>query len=87
MAPEVDEAFVVEGKLVLESQEGGYAFDAFLLDGKALEDLVAGHFGVARLKAADMQPDWWNSPDGASPGDRRVGRVRITIERLEGVQR
>jgi len=78
-------AFVIEGKLILESQEGGNAYDGFLLDGKPLDDLVAGHFGAARLKAADMQPDWWNSPDGASPGDRRVGRVRITIERLEGV--
>ena len=82
MAGKTGEAFVVEGKLVLESQEGGYAFDAFLLDGKALDDLVAKHFGVARLKAVEMRPDWWNSPDG-TPGDRFIGRVRITIERLE----
>ena len=82
MAGKTGEAFVIEGKLVLENQEGGNAYDGFMLDGKPLDDLVAGHFGVARLRAAEMRPDWWNSPDG-TPGDRFIGCVRITIERLE----
>ena len=59
--------FIVEGVLVLICQEGGFAYDAFRLDGVYLDDSLAEHFGVNRVMPM---------------GDRPVGRVRITVEKL-----
>ena len=82
--------FVIEGDLHLKCQEGGFASDAFVIqdpnpqqdlvtrlvetvtnqhpNGKDLDDLVAEHFGCER-----------ETPSG----DRQVGMVRITIEKIE----
>jgi hypothetical protein len=70
--------FIIQGDLLLGCQEGSYAQDGWELtvsnlDGSSsllqLDDLVARHFGVERE---------WPS------GDRRIGMVQITIERLDG---
>ena len=63
----IDKIFVVEGKLVFGCQEGGLAADAWELDDKDLDDLVAEHFGIEREQYT---------------GNRPIGRVRITIEKL-----
>ena len=86
------EPFVVEGDLWLYCQEGGFADDAFVLrdsepddlyerlanvvsnshiGSRGLDDLVAEHFGTVRQKGV---------------GNRHIGNVRITIERLEPAQ-
>jgi hypothetical protein len=82
------EPFVIEGDLWLNCQEGGLADDAFVIrerepDGFVeklastvtnlhigtigLDDAVAEHFGAERI---------------AHYGDRHIGHVRITIERI-----
>ena len=84
------EPFEIVGDLHLKCQEGGFADDAFILqdpnprqdfmtqlveaatnvhpNGRGLDDLVAEHFGCAREMPS---------------GNRHVGHVRITIERVE----
>jgi len=59
----------LKGDLWLYCQEGGFADDALVLKGEgSLDDLIAEHFGIERQMPS---------------GDRHVGWVRITIERLE----
>ena len=74
------EAFVIEGDLWLCSQEGGNAADAFEIDDKDLDDIVAGHFGAVRKYAS--RDDWFERAKWVHNGDRHIGKVRITIERL-----
>ena len=84
------EPFEIVGDLHLECQEGGFASDAFVIqnpnpnqdfptqlvetitnyhpNGRELDDLVAEHFDCEREMPS---------------GDRHVGMVRITIERIE----
>ena len=83
------ESFEIVGDLCLKCQEGGFADDAFVLmnpqpyhpmtrlveivtnlhpNAKGLDDLVAEHFDCEREMPS---------------GDRHIGAVRITIERIE----
>jgi len=84
------EPFEIEGDLHLECQEGSFASDAFILQdevpeqnfviqlvsaatnmhpfGRELDDLVAEHFGCDQEKRS---------------GNRHIGMVRITIEKIE----
>ena len=68
--------FIAEGTLWLYSQEGGYAADGWeLRDGDERDELavtVREHFGAKRLKYPDERA-----------GDVPMGRVRITIERID----
>ena len=79
----MSEAFVIEGNLWLCSQEGGFAADAFEVDDKDLDDIVADHFGAARkgLPANAYARENWGVK-WEHVGDRHIGNVRITIERL-----
>lgn len=66
--------FEIEGHLLLAWQEGDFAQDAFFLGpmrpdyNVPLDDAIAEFFDVERDHGT---------------GNRRVGRVRITVERLE----
>ena len=83
------EPLVIEGDLWLRCQEGGFADDAFVfavvedpstlaqlarvltnihIGDDGLDDIVAEHFGAQREKPI---------------GDRHIGNVRITIEKVE----
>ena len=75
------EPFILEGDLNLVRQEGGYAGPDWELDGSKLSDKVAAHFGAERVTWST--PNWRSLPHHAVPGDIPVGKVRITIERLE----
>jgi len=72
------DTLILEGELVLESQEGGYADPSWLLDGNRLSDLVIGRFDAKLVT-------WkgYHLGDKYIPGDIPIGRVRITIEKLE----
>jgi len=73
------DTFTAEGYLNLESQEGGFAAPAWVLDKRYLDMAVVEHFGLRRVKWDDAV-DWLEAP--YVPGDVPVGRVRIVIERL-----
>lgn len=82
------EPFVVAGDLWLYRQEGGFADDAWVLKAYepnfaeqllnvvsnehrgfgGLDDMVAEHFGIERQRPI---------------GNRHIGRVKITIEKLD----
>jgi len=72
----LNEPFAVEGDLWLVCQEGGFACDSFTLKdeneqlpiGIELDDIVADYFGAGRILPS---------------GDRHIGQVRITIERVD----
>jgi len=76
----VNEPYVIEGYLNLESQEGGYASPAWMVDEQDVSDKLAQHYGI--------QPDHYIPGKDYtllpySPGDIPIGRVRITIERID----
>lgn len=71
--------FVATGYLNFVSQEGGYAGPDWEFDGQSLADMVARHFEATPIRFDD--PSWYSGP--YVPGDRPLGQVRITIERLE----
>lgn len=76
---------VIEGFLNLECQEGGS--DGWRVDDKDVADRVADHFEVSRVRLQDMPTSHFilftlGRPQGYVAGDRPIGRVRITIERL-----
>ena len=77
----MSEPFIIEGFLNLESQEGGYAGPDWRVDDSPIFDKVAQHFEVKRKTWNE-----WKIGDKSAPGDIPIGRVRITIERLEPVQ-
>ena len=74
-------AFVIEGYLNLVSQEGGYAGPDWELDGAPLAGMLVDAFGVEQLTWDSFKME--DSLGKGEPGDYPVGRVRITIERLE----
>ena len=77
----MSEAFVIEGDLWLCAQDGGV--DAFEVDDRDMDDIVADHFGAARkgLPANAYARENWGVK-WEHVGDRHIGNVRITIERL-----
>jgi len=81
--------FVVEGDLMLSCQEGGFADDAFvLLDMQpakgSLAELVNTvtnlHLGSASL--ANLVAAYFHAERMSPTGNRYIGPVRITIEKL-----
>lgn len=79
--------FVIEGFLNLECQEGGFALNGWRVDDKDLADQVADHFEVSRVRLQDMPTSHFilsalGRPQGYVAGDRPIGHVRITVERL-----
>ena len=74
----MSEPFIVEGYLNLVGQEGGYADPGWDMDGFPFADKVASHFEIKPVRHDDP---WHDKP--YVPGDIPIGRVRITIERLE----
>lgn len=62
--------FVVEGKLELLMQEGGFAWDGWKLGERRLDELVCAYFN-SRCDEVGNNP---------------IGYVRITIERLENCE-
>ena len=82
------DAFVLEGFLNLYSQEGGNAAPGWEADGQDVANAVIEHFGVKRLRFEDVWEEPWarRKIENSNPGDCPIGRVRITIERLDNAR-
>ena len=78
-AEQANKPFITTGYLNLVSQEGGYVGPDWEIDNTSLADKVARHFEVGPVRYDD--PSWYQGP--YVPGDRPIGMVRITIERVE----
>lgn len=81
--------FVIEGDLWLRCQEGGFASDAWVLKQRELEGFTE-QLGVAitnihlgDVELDDLVVDHFGAVRQEGLGDRHIGQVRITIERLK----
>ena len=82
------EPLVLRGDLWLRCQEGGFANDAFVFEVREPEDMIEILAGVITnlhlgdLELDDIVAEHFGAERISPSGNRHIGLVRITIERL-----
>lgn len=85
-----DTPFVIEGDLWLKCQEGGYASDAWVLQNEGVEGLTfiewlrvaTSNSHLRDVELDNKLAEHFGAEREGPPGNRHIGRVRLTVERL-----